>query len=202
MLDQIDLSRLHDEALAEWYGGTAAEPSEAGDLAALVRAQHFCNFTLWGLEDEARRRDVDDTVIAGIKRSIDARNQRRNDMIERIDEALLALLPAADQERGEQHSETAGQMIDRLSILSLKIWHMGLNAGRSDDEALAAECRGRLRVLEEQRDDLANCLYRLLEDCGSGRRFFKVYRQFKQYNDPRLNPALRKEGSTDDGSGS
>ena len=188
MLDQIDLSRLHDEALAEWYGGTAAEPPEAGDLAALVRAQHFCNFTLWGL--------VDDTVIAGIKRSIDARNQRRNDMIERIDEALLALLPAADQERGEQHSETAGQMIDRLSILSLKIWHMGLNARRSDDEALAAECRGRLRVLEEQRDDLANCLDRLLEDCGSGRRFFKVYRQFKQYNDPRLNPALRSRGGT------
>ncbi len=192
MLDRIDFPRLHDEALAEWYAGTAAEPPEAADIAGLVRAQHFCNFTLWGLEDEARRRDVDDTVIAGIKRSIDARNQRRNDLIERIDEAILAVLPPADPEHGEQHSETAGQMIDRLSILSLKIWHMGVNAERTDDPALAAQCAAKLEVLQAQRLDLAACLRRLLEDCRKGRRFFKLYRQFKQYNDPRLNPALRR----------
>jgi hypothetical protein len=192
MPDRIDFSRLHDEALADWYAGTAAEPPEAADIAGLVRAQHFCNFTLWGLEDEARRRDVDDTVIAGIKRSIDARNQNRNDLIERIDEAVLAVLPPADPGHGEQHSETAGQMIDRLSILSLKIWHMGVNARRTDDRSLAAQCAAKLEVLKAQRLDLAACLRRLLEDCRKGRRFFKLYRQFKQYNDPLLNPALRR----------
>lgn len=189
-IDDIDICRLHDQALVEWYGGTSPSATGEDNLDSLLRAEHACNFTLWGLEDEARRLDVDDTVIAGIKRSIDGWNQRRNDLIERIDEAVLAQLPAARGAHAEQHSETAAQIIDRLSILALKIWHMSRNAGRSDDPALAQECAGKLTVLRQQRADLAACLRRLLDDCRAGRRFFKVYRQFKTYNDPRLNPAL------------
>ena len=161
-------------------------------LGPLVRAQHFCNFSLWGLEDEVRRVDVDDAVIAGIKRSIDRWNQRRNDLIEKLDVAILAELPAAAGAGAEQHSETAAQMIDRLSILALKIWHMNRQAARLDDPALAGECVQKLAVLKTQRADLAGCLSRLLDDCRAGRRFFKLYRQFKMYNDPRLNPALSR----------
>jgi hypothetical protein len=160
------------------------------DLGALVLAQHYCNFTLWALEDEARRRDVGDSVIAGVKRSIDGWNQKRNDMMERIDEALLAALPAPDPAVAEQHSETVGQMIDRLSILSLKIWHMTAYASDGSAPALAVECAGKLVILKEQRRDLARCLDRLLAECTAGKRFFKLYRQFKAYNDPRLNPVL------------
>ena len=188
--DDIDVCRLHDRALVEWYGGTPAAAAEADDLPSLLHTEHLCNFTLWNLEDQARRIDVDDTVIAGIKRSIDGWNQRRNDVIEKIDAAILARLPAAAGAHAEQHSETAGQMIDRLSILALKIWHMGQHTTRTDDPALAQECADKLVVLEQQRDDLAGCLRRLLDDCRAGRRFFKLYRQFKTYNDPRLNPAL------------
>ena len=191
VVDDIDVCRLHDEALAEWYGATSPSAAEPDDLPSRLRAEHFCNFTLWNLEDEARRVDVDDAVIATIKRSIDRWNQRRSDLIEQIDDALLARLPTAGA-TAEQHSETAGQIIDRLSILALKIWHMGGHATRTDDPALARECAGKLVVLQTQREDLARCLAGLLNDFRNGRRFFKIYRQFKTYNDPRLNPALAR----------
>jgi len=194
MLELRDLGRTHDAALGEWYGREPHGVPPAGDLRSLILAQHYCNFMLWGLEDEARRTDVADSVIAGIKRSIDGWNQARNDLIERIDEEILDRVPVADAADAEQHSETPGQMIDRMSILALKIWHMGGNVSRADDPALAVECAGKLEVLREQRQDLQDCLERLLVACAEGRRFFKLYRQFKSYNDPRLNPALAKRG--------
>ncbi|MEW6444365.1 MAG: DUF4254 domain-containing protein [bacterium] len=182
---------FYDRAQADWYRSTPDEAPAGDTLASLLASLHFSNFTLWGLEDQARRTDVDDSVIAGLKRSIDAWNQRRNDLIERIDERILAALPAVDPSSAELHSETAGQILDRLSILSLKVWHMRRNA-RLKDPSLAAECAAKAAVLERQRADLAGCLNRLYEDVRAGRRFFKQYRQYKTYNDPRLNPALSK----------
>ncbi len=195
-LGELDVVALHDGALARWYAdgygpGAGPERVEAGDTAASVAAaQHHANFRLWNLEDEARRRDVGDDYIADIKRRIDRTNQLRNDLVERLDEALLASLAGVDAAAGEQHSETAGMIIDRLSILALKIHHMRRNAARRDDTELAAQCADRLAVLEAQRADLIRCLEKLLADCRAGRRYFKLYRQFKAYNDPRLNPAV------------
>jgi hypothetical protein len=190
LISQEHLCRLHDEALADWYRSKpeAVEPGQ--DLDSLVLAQHFCNFSLWNHEDEARRRDVADSYIAETKRAIDKWNQRRNDLIERLDLHLLAQLGEPDTTRARQNSETAGSMVDRCSILSLKIHHMAINAARKDDPALAAECGQKLAVLKVQRADLARCLAELLEDFRAGTRYFKLYRQYKAYNDPRLNPAL------------
>ncbi len=185
-----DVCRWHERALARWYEERPDDVPPGNDLESLTLAQHFCNLRLWNLEDEARRRDVPDAYIAEIKRSIDGWNQRRSDLIERIDERLVAAFAGVDVSRAEQHSETAGQMIDRLSILSLKIWHMARHATRRDDGTLAAEAADKLAVLRTQRDDLDRCLQRLIADFAAGRRFFKVYRQFKSYNDPRFNPAL------------
>lgn len=184
------LGHLHDEALAAWYRQTPERMEPGEDLDSLVRAQHFCNFSLWNHEDEARRRDVADSYIADTKRAIDKWNQRRNDLIERIDLYLLARLNDCDVAQARQNSETAGSMIDRCSILSLKIHHMGINAARKDEPMLAEECRQKLAVLAVQRADLARCLEELLDDFAAGRRYFKLYRQYKAYNDPRLNPAL------------
>lgn len=185
----------HDHALAAWYAAppTSVEPGES--LASLIVAQHFCNVSLWNHEDEARRRDVPDSTIAATKRAIDSWNQKRNDLIERIDEWILAALADIDTRRAALHSETAGMMIDRLSILSLKILHMGRYAESANDPALADECISKQARLRTQRTDLAACLDALLAEFRAGTRCFRSYRQFKAYNDTRLNPALRQSGS-------
>lgn len=192
MLSTNQISNLHDEALKSWYQNKPEMVSPGEDMDSVVLAQHFRNFTLWNFEDEARRRDVPDSYIAELKRNIDQTNQKRNDLMEVIDQYFLGKFGSIDLSNAEQHSETAGMMIDRLSILSLKIWHMGINANRKDDPEVAEECSKKLAILKIQRADLNDCLERLLAQFEQGKRFFKSYKQFKQYNDPRLNPSLRK----------
>ncbi len=188
-----EIDAIHDAALLQWYD--REQPPPAGDdLRAVVLAQHRSNFELWGLEDQARRRDVEDSTIAEIKRAIDATNQRRNDLMERVDELVLAGFADVDVATAELNSETAGQMVDRLSILALKIRNMRKTAERAAEPELAAECRAKVEVLLAQRADLVACLQRLLEQFAHGARYFKIYRQFKAYNDPRLNPALARRG--------
>jgi len=138
-------------------------------------------------------RDLMIADVAAVKRAIDRWNQRRSDLIERIDETLLAQLPTPDPARAEQHSETAGMMIDRLAILGLKIFHLSTLQARKRAVNIDQECAEKVALLEKQREDLAECFTRLIEDATAGRRYFKMYRQFKAYNDPRLNPVLREE---------
>ena len=190
MIAANELRKLHDEALAAWYRDKPSAMEPGADLNSLILAQHFCNFSLWNHEDEARRRDVPDAYIAETKRAIDKWNQRRNDLIEKIDLHLLERLKGCDTAKARQNSETAGSMVDRCSILALKIHHMGINATRKDDLEVAMQSAAKLKVLRAQRDDLSGCLEELLEDYAAGRRYFKLYRQYKAYNDPRLNPAL------------
>jgi predicted amino acid racemase len=122
------------------------------------------------------------------KRAIDGYNQQRNDATERIDEMLLSELGPLQGAR--LNSETPGSMIDRLSIMSLKIRAMRAQLGRQDVDAdHLTLCRTRLAVLTEQRNDLANCLDTLMADTRAGRVRFKVYRQMKMYNDSRFRAA-------------
>ncbi len=173
-------------ATAQWHGAT----SEAQDA---VLQLHFANFELWHLEDKARDTTGGDAAVAATKRSIDRVNQRRNDLVETIDATLLEALrprnlPASN---ASLHSETPGQMLDRLSILSLKLYHTALEAERNEASAQHRE-RNRLRLaaLHEQQDDLACCLTVLWSAVLTGQRRFKHYRQMKMYNDPSLNPVL------------
>ncbi len=188
------MKELNARAVIEFHDGArAAAPGSA--LWDAIAENHRHNRLLWQEEDLARRGDVADAEIAGNKRNIDRYNQKRNDAIEQVDELLLALLsavrPAAD---ARLSSETPGAMIDRLSILSLKIHHMRLQTLRTDvDRAHVENCLLKLARLEEQRTDLASCLDRLLAEAKRGETRFKVYRQFKMYNDPALNPAIYGE---------
>ncbi|MGH7865640.1 MAG: DUF4254 domain-containing protein, partial [Candidatus Binataceae bacterium] len=173
--------------------GRAVAP--ASELWRAIEDNHRCNRLLWDEEDLARRRNVPDSEIAGNKRAIDGYNQKRNDAIERIDEHLLSILSSVKKnESARLNSETPGAMVDRLSIVSLKSYHMRLQTERRDVASAHIEsCILKLNRLNEQRADLASCLDRLLAECARGEAWFKVYRQFKMYNDPVLNPAIYGE---------
>lgn len=201
-LPDVDaLITFHDAQLGNAAGQITLPATD--ELMDAIADNHRCNLLLWRTEDEARRSDVPADEIVRSKRNIDRYNQQRNDAVERIDDALLALLARVSQASGtmrqpdaRQHSETAGAMIDRLSILSLKIFHMRLQTRRTDvDAAHRAECSAKLHRLLHQRDDLRSCLTRLLEEIRCGEAYFEPYHQFKMYNDPRLNPWLAADAS-------
>jgi hypothetical protein len=202
-----EICHRHDELLAApfWPG---SEPNALpGELWHWIQANHRNNSLLWAEEDLARRTTVADAAIAANKRAIDGYNQARNDATERVDELLLLDLQLVDPSSARSdapqarvpagarlNSETAGSMIDRLSILALKIHAMRQQAARHDagpEHRLASAAR--LARLLAQREDLAACLDALLGDAVAGRAYFKVYRQFKMYNDPRFNPVLVAE---------
>ncbi len=190
-----DLLAFHDGQLAIKDWAKSGPQMHAAGLWQAVEDNHRHNCSLWDQEDLARRRSVPDSEIAGNKRAIDRHNQRRNDAIERIDEFLLnALAGVTAKQDARLNSETAGAMCDRLSILSLKIHHMRIQTLRTDvDQEHVDTCKTKLSRLAEQRTDLAACLDRLLAECARGESIFKVYRQFKMYNDPKLNPAVYGE---------
>jgi len=191
MLDAILITRMQDEVtlgLHETEGELEIETSADG-LMAIAIAQHRANFDLWHEEDKARAPGASDAEIARVKHAIDALNQRRNDLMEKIDRWLLERL----EQNGDAplHSETPGLMIDRLSVLALKIYHTHEETQRaSATEAHRQRNRERLALLCEQRRDLAGCLDALWREVLSGERRFKLYRQMKMYNDPELNPAM------------
>jgi hypothetical protein len=191
MLDALLITRMQDEmtaALHETEGGLAIETGADG-LMTVAMAHHRANFELWHEEDNARARGVADEEIARVKRAIDGLNQRRNDLVEKMD---LWLLERLDQDaEAPLHSETPGLMIDRLSILALKIYHTREEAHRgSATESHRLRNAERLVLLQEQREELAGCLDALWAEVLKGTRRFKLYRQMKMYNDPELNPAV------------
>jgi len=180
--------------------GVEDVPDGGDGLMRHVADNHRCNMLLWEQEDLARRRDAPDAEIVGNKRAIDRYNQARNDAIEAMDEALLAAIAVAPQPGAWVNSETAGSIIDRLSINSLKLHHMSLEAQRDDaDDGHRARCRSRLERLVQQRRDLLGCLDALLRGMQDGRCTYRIYRQFKMYNDPALNPYLRRAAARADG---
>lgn len=202
MLEDLNASSIidfHDRKLAEADWPTVEIADLRTDVWNRIEENHRYNTLLWNEEDKARRTDVAAEEIAGSKRLIDRYNQRRNDAIEAIDEALLTLLGkvtvAAD---ARLNSETAGAMIDRLSILSLKIFHMREQTLRTDaGKEHVDRCQEKLQRLTEQRFDLGLCFNALLSGAEQGSVYFKVYRQFKMYNDPTLNPYLYgKQGAS------
>lgn len=198
MLSAKAIVSLQDQLTRDWHlepasTSPAMPESDAAGWLDLVARQHRANFDLWHIEDEARAPGAPDARLADVKRRIDRTNQFRNDLAEQLDRAILAWLqpqhlPAPS---APLHSESPGLMIDRLSILALKIFHTREEAGRTDaPDGHAERNRARLAVLEEQRTDLAACLDALWREVLAGTRRFKLYQQLKMYNDPSLNPAM------------
>lgn len=207
------VATLHDTTLAAAGAPPVSQPptEASNDRSTLlwhwIGTNHFFNSSLWAEEDLARRTTVSDTEIALNKRAIDKFNQARNDATERVDEILLTELGLVDAASAQTdapvskvpgnarlNSETAGSIIDRMSIMALKIHAMRAQTTRTDvNDAHRSGSQVKLDKLLQQRQDLASCLDDLIADTQAGRAYFKVYRQFKMYNDPRFNPALVAE---------
>ena len=146
----------------------------------------------WHLEDIIRDPHIDPLDALALKRRIDRSNQDRTDLVEQIDSYFrtkyndVQVLPEATI-----NTESPAWAIDRLSILALKIYHMKEQADRSDaSEEHKEKCLGKLGVLLEQQQDLGTAIDQLLDDIEAGRKYMKVYKQMKMYNDPSTNPVL------------
>ncbi|MBW4038472.1 MAG: DUF4254 domain-containing protein [Acidobacteria bacterium] len=193
MLDAHRIVALHDQSTLHGHDASTPAPIAASAFDQIVLDQHRANFDLWHREDEARDPSASDASIAHVKHEIDRLNQLRNNLAEQIDTALLQLAPI--HPAAPLHSESPGLIIDRLSILALKIFHTEQQLHRSTPEHQRRNHQ-RLLVLTEQRSDLAACLATLWSDVVAGQRRFKLYQQLKMYNDPTLNPILYAHSSS------
>jgi hypothetical protein len=191
LFDQIvKLYHVTDNVDAEFNN-----PFEEGSIENRLAHKNWIDAVQWHLEDIIRDENIDPVEALALKRRIDRSNQDRTDLVEEIDTyfrlqyAGVEVLPEATI-----NTESPAWAIDRLSILALKIWHMREQTERTDaDASHIAKCQAKLDVLLEQRVDLTMAIDQLLDDIAAGRKFMKVYRQMKMYNDPTLNPVLYKK---------
>ena len=192
MLDVKAIMALHWDCVVRWHD-EPVDCSETG-VMNLIATQFSFNFRLWHEEDIARSPDVADERIAQVKRNIDQLNQQRNDWIEKIDDWITETLKTEEtlpHEQAQLNSETPGSVIDRLSILALRIYHLQEQTERADvTSEHVSKVTQKLTVCHHQQQDLSNSLQELLNDILAGRKRHQTYHQFKMYNDPNLNPYL------------
>mgnify|MGYP001046377869 CR=1 FL=1 len=190
-------NRIFDRAIGEYHRWDDVDrpienPFEQGTIDRLLYHKNWIDTVQWHLEDIIRDPQIDPAAALGIKRRIDRSNQERTDMVEYIDSYLMDkyrdVRPAAD---ARLNTETPAWAIDRLSILALKIYHMAHEVNRKDvDQSHIDACSKKLEVLKQQQIDLSSAIDQLLDDIAAGRKYMKVYKQMKMYNDPELNPVL------------
>ncbi len=186
-----ELTQLQIDAVDRWHREAIEQPYDG--IKSLVCQQHEFNFRLWHEEDKARSPSATDQEIATVKRAIDKLNQARNDMIEKVDDALTEVLCEAGVPAsvGPINTETTGSAIDRLSIMSLRLYHYREQAEREGVDATHREkVVERIKLCEQQHSDLSNSLQQLINDIFAGVKQHRTYRQMKMYNDPTLNPAI------------
>lgn len=190
-------NEIFDRSVADYHitdnvDAPVRNPYENGSFEAILYGKNWVDAVQWHLEDIIRDPQIDPVEALALKRRIDRSNQVRTDMVEDIDSwfrdkyAGVTPLPGATI-----NTESPAWALDRLSILALKIWHMREQTERTDAEPAHLEkCRAKLGVLLEQREDLTSAIDTLLDDIAAGRKYMKVYRQMKMYNDPATNPVL------------
>jgi hypothetical protein len=160
---------------------------EAELLEHLLYRKCWIDTVQWHYEDIIRDPNIDPIAALALKRKIDASNQDRTDMVEYIDSYFL-------KKYDDINTESPAWGVDRLSILALKVYHMNEEATRAAATQVHREsCQKKLNILLEQRTDLSTAIDQLLTDIAHGKKYMKVYKQMKMYNDDELNPVLRGE---------
>jgi hypothetical protein len=188
---------IFDRATADYHitdniDAVRPEPYAKGSIEAILYHKNWIDVTQWHMEDLIRDPQIEPVDAVALKRLIDASNQDRTDMVEELDswfrDKYASVVPAAD---ATINTESPAWAIDRLSILAVKIYHMQVEVNRPDaEEAHRQKCQAKLNVLLEQRTDLTQAIDTLLDDIAAGRKYMKVYRQMKMYNDADTNPVL------------
>jgi hypothetical protein len=192
---QIFNRSINDYHVKDQVDQNENNPYEIGSLEYLLYRKNWIDTIQWHLEDIIREPSIAPDKALEVKRRIDKSNQNRTDLVEEIDEQVLANYRNVTPKDGARvNTESPGWAIDRLSILALKIYHMAIEAEREDIEAyLQQKNQNKLAILNIQKDDLSQAINQLMEDLANGERLVKVYRQMKMYNDPELNPVLYKK---------
>lgn len=189
LIDAAEIANLQRDSIVRWKVSELVLTQQ--NFLALVEENHAFNYQLWHAEDRARRNDMGYEFVYQAKREIDHCNQQRNNRMEAMDGWLFNALQPANSTICPVHSETPGMMIDRLSILALKAYHMDLQSKRMDaEEAHRQSCQNKWRTIVAQQNQLIECLQQLINEIHAKSRTFRVYHQFKMYNDPTLNPEL------------
>ncbi len=181
-----------DYHVSDHVDATHTNPYETGTFEHTLYEKNWIDAVQWHLEDIIRDPAIDPVGALALKRRIDRSNQDRTDMVEEFDTYYrnrysdVTPLPGATI-----NTESPAWALDRLSILALKIYHMQQEVSRTDaTPAHIARCQAKLDILLEQRQDLITAIDTLLDDIAAGRKYMKVYRQMKMYNDPDTNPVL------------
>ncbi len=172
-----------------------SNPYAKDGIDHLLYRKNWIDTVQWHYEDMIRDPNIDPEAALALKRKIDASNQDRTDLVEYIDSYFLDKYRSVQIKEGATiNTESPAWAIDRLSILSLKIYHMNEEATRTDaSKDHLKKCRQKLQVLLAQKKDLSTAIDRLLTDIENGDKYMKVYKQMKMYNDDELNPVLRKK---------
>ncbi len=167
-------------------------PYQEGTIEADLFTKCWIDSVQWHLEDIIRDPEIDPVAALALKRRIDQSNQDRTDLVEKIDSYFREQYADVEvRDDATINTESPAWAVDRLSILALKIYHMHEQVERSDASPSHIEqCQRKLAVLLEQRVDLTTAIDQLLDDIAAGRKYMKVYRQMKMYNDPATNPVL------------
>ena len=190
--NDIFIRAINDYHLTDNVDANINNPFERDSIENKLYLKCWIDTVQWHLEDIIRDPHIDPVEALLLKRRIDRSNQERTDLVEQIDSHFLQLYGNVQvQPDATINTESPAWAIDRLSILALKIYHMREQAERTDaDEQHLERCRQKLAVLLEQQVDLSSAIDQLLADIEAGRKFMKVYRQMKMYNDPATNPVL------------
>lgn len=199
-MNSNDFNTLFDKVIATYHIVDNVDqpfnnPYESSTLEHLLYRKCWIDTVQWHYEDIIRLPDINPTEALALKRRIDASNQDRTDMVEYIDSYYLnKYKDVSVLSNATINTESPAWAIDRLSILALKIYHMNEEATRTTaSDEHRAKCQHKLDVLLEQRNDLSSAIDDLLHDISQGKKYMKVYKQMKMYNDDELNPMLYKK---------
>ena len=189
--------KIFEQSIADYHKKDDVDtpivnPFETKTIEYYLYLKNWIDTVQWHLEDIIRNPEINPEEALKIKRRIDKSNQDRTDLVELIDSYFLDLYKNVEIISGAViNTESPAWAVDRFSILALKIYHMQEQVLRSEvSEQHKTQCQNKLNVLLEQKKDLGTAIDQLLEDIASGKKYMKVYKQMKMYNDPNLNPVL------------